>query len=72
MEFEFANRPALFLVDQNGRDLFRALVELLAPLPQGDQDREYAASLRRQQIFLIRAAIGGGRGFQDALVDQCA
>src|SRR4029453_5788687 len=72
MEFQLANRPTFFLVDENGGDLFRPRVEFFAPLPQGNQDREYTSALRRQQIFLIRAAVGGGRGLQDALIDQCA
>src|SRR6185312_7604287 len=72
IEFELANRLALFPVDENGGDLIRSLVEFLAQLPQGDQDREYAAALRRQQIFLIRAAVGGGRGLQNALIGQRA
>jgi hypothetical protein len=72
VKFELADRTALFPVDKDGGDLFRMLVEFLAPLPQGNQDREYAAPLRRQQIFLIRAAVGGGRGLQDALIDQPA
>ena len=29
IEFELADRPALFLIDQNGGDLIRPLVELL-------------------------------------------
>src|SRR4029078_5996832 len=72
IEFELANRPAIFLVDQDAGDFFRPFVELLAPLSQRDQDREYAAALRRQQIFLIGAAVGGGSGFQNALIDQRA
>src|SRR5829696_2735621 len=72
MEFELANRLTRFPVNEDGGDLVRALVEFLAPLPQGDQDREYAAALRRQPIFLISAAVSGGRGLQDALIDQRA
>ena len=46
--------------------------KLLAPLPQRHQDRKHPASLRRQHIFLIGAAVGGGRRRQDAVVDQRA
>src|SRR3981189_2970043 len=72
MEFELPDRPAFFPVDQNGADLFRRVVECLAPLPQRHQDREYAASLWRQHIFLMGAAVGGRRRLQDAAFDQRA
>src|SRR6185312_3495076 len=72
VERELLHRAAFFAIDQDGRDLLGMLVELLGPLPERDHDREYAASFRRRHIFLIDTAIGGGRHFQNALVDQRA
>src|ERR1700693_425662 len=57
MELPPSPRPAVFAIDQDGRDLLRPLIKLLAPLSKRDQDREHAAALRRRHIFLIGAAV---------------
>jgi hypothetical protein len=71
-EFELSNRPALGAVDEQGRESDGLAGKFLAPLSQRDQRREHPAPFRRQQEFLIGAAVGGWRCRQGATVDQRA
>src|ERR1700739_187527 len=56
-KFEFSHGTAVLTIHQDGSDLFRAVVEFLAPLPQSDKNRKDPTPLRRQHIFLIGAAV---------------
>src|SRR5216684_3764512 len=69
-EFEFSHRSAFVAIDQQGWEATAIAGKFLAPLPQRDQHRKYPAPLRGQQIFLIGAAVGGGRRRQDAALHQ--
>src|SRR4051794_40941185 len=51
IKFKLPHRSAVLSVDQDSSNLLRTAVEFLAPLPQGNENREDAAALRRQHIF---------------------
>src|SRR5712671_5995521 len=71
-EFEFSHRSAVVAIDSQGGEATVIAGKFLAPLPQRDQHRKYPAPLRGQQIFLIGAAVGGGRRRQDSALHQRA
>src|SRR6202165_4403914 len=71
-ELEFSHRSTFVAIDQQGGEATAIAGKFLAPLPQRDQHRKYPAPLGGHQIFLIGAAVGGGRRRQDAALHQRA